>query len=374
MLSANPMVSRAQPIGGDTQQQYFDLYKASALAVKKVDSKLRVGGPATSNFQVVLPAGASRVTVNHEPTPDDVEALDWRPVWVEDFLTYCHSNNLPLDFISTHPYPQDFPLDDLATGQTIRMKRGIDATRNNLRLLRKIVDQSPFPKEEIHLTEWSSSPSSRDFTHDSLQAAAFVVKTNIESAGLVDSLSYWTFTDVFEEKGAGDTIFHGGFGLVNYQGIVKPAFHAYRFLKALGDEIISASGGVVVTRHRQTGKVTALAYHHPPEVKISLPVSNTLANAEEMLRRGKPETFGLKLEGLSPHAQFLIETLDRANGNAIAAWQAMGSPEPPTREQTAELRKAGLATKREFVQADESGRLLLRRTVEPWNLVLIDEL
>jgi xylan 1,4-beta-xylosidase len=70
----------------------------------------------------------------------------------------------------------------------------------------------------------------------------------------------------------------------------------------------------------------------------------------------------------------LIETLDRANGNAIAAWQAMGSPEPPTREQTAELRKAGLATMREFVQADESGRLSLRRTIEPWNVVLIDEL
>jgi hypothetical protein len=88
---------------GGTQQQYFELYKASALAIKKVDSKLRVGGPATSNFHVVLPAGTSRATVNHEPTPDDVEALDWRPVWVEDFIAYCHMNQVPLDFIATHP-------------------------------------------------------------------------------------------------------------------------------------------------------------------------------------------------------------------------------------------------------------------------------
>ena len=34
----------------------------------------------------------------------------------------------------------------------------------------------------------------------------------------MDSLAYWTFTDVFEEHGAGDTAFHGGFGLINYQG------------------------------------------------------------------------------------------------------------------------------------------------------------
>ncbi len=72
-----------------------------------------------------------------------------------------------------------------------------------MRLLRKIVDAGPFPKAEIHLTEWNTSPSSRDFTHDCLPAAAFIVRANLEGAGLVDSLSYWTFTDLFEEKAAG---------------------------------------------------------------------------------------------------------------------------------------------------------------------------
>ena len=56
---------------------------------------------------------------------------------------------------------------------------------------------------------------------------------------------------MFEEKGAGDTIFHGGFGMINYQGIVKPTFHAYRFLHSLGDEILSAGSGGVVTRKRK---------------------------------------------------------------------------------------------------------------------------
>jgi len=103
-----------------------------------------------------------------------------------------------------------------------------------------MVNESPFPKAEIHLTEWSSSSSPRDFSHDYLPAATFVVRTNLDSIGLVDSLSYWTFTDVFEEGGAGNTIFHGGFGLINYQDIVKPTFHACRFLHALGDELLLA--------------------------------------------------------------------------------------------------------------------------------------
>lgn len=33
-----------------TKEDYFDLYKATAEAVKSVDKRLKVGGPATSNF------------------------------------------------------------------------------------------------------------------------------------------------------------------------------------------------------------------------------------------------------------------------------------------------------------------------------------
>jgi xylan 1,4-beta-xylosidase len=302
-----------------------------------------------------------------------VEALDWEPVWVEDFIAYCHTNQLPLDFISTHPYPQDYPLDDLLTGRTVRVKRGVDATKHDLTLLRKIVDNSPFPKAEIQLTEWSSSPSSRDFTHDCLPAAAFVVKANLDSIGLVSSLSYWTFTDVFEERGAGDTIFHGGFGLVNYQGIEKPTFHAYQFLNALGDEVLAKTNGVIITRHSDTGKVTALAYLYPPEVKISLPTSSSLTNAENMMTNGHPEQLTILLAGLPRRATFLVETLDKDHGNAVAAWEAMGKPEPPTREQAAELRKAAMAVKQENFHADESGRFVLERQIEPWSLVLIQQ-
>ena len=49
-------------------------------------------------------------------------------------------------------------------------------------------------------------------------------------------MSYWTFTDIFEESGPAATPFEGGFGLINMEGIKKPAFFAYSFLNQLGDE------------------------------------------------------------------------------------------------------------------------------------------
>jgi xylan 1,4-beta-xylosidase len=249
----------------------------------------------------------------------------------------------------------------------------VDAAKHDLSLLRRIVNSSPFPKAEIQLTEWSSSPSSRDFTHDCLPAAAFVVKANLDSVGLVNSLSYWTFTDVFEEKGAGDTIFHGGFGLVNYQGIVKPTFHAYQFLNALGDEELAKTDSAIITRHRATGKLTALAYRYPPEMKMSLLVSSSLTQAENMMTNGHPTSLKIILTRLPPNATVRVETLDKTCGNAVAAWEAMGKPESPTREQATELRKAAMAVKQENFHADKSGQFILERKIEPWSLVLIEQ-
>ncbi len=44
--------------------------------------------------------------------------------------------------------------------------------------------------------------------------------------------------------------------MINYEGIVKPAFHAYHFLSALGDERIAQAPGAVITRHKKDGRIT----------------------------------------------------------------------------------------------------------------------
>jgi len=356
-----------------TRSQYFELYKVSARAVKAVDASLRVGGPATSNFVAddrFDGETAQRSKIIALVKPEESEKYPWRPVWVTAFLAYCAKEKLPVDFVSTHPYPTDWAVDEEGKGRGLT--RQVEATTHDLRQLRSMVDASPFPKAAIHLTEWSSTPSPRDFTHDSLPAATFIVKANLESAGLVDSLSYWTFTDVFEEGGAGNAVFHGGFGLINYQGIVKPGFHAYRMLHALGDETLATAPGAIVTRHRDTRRLTALIYCYPAEMPLTVP-GGSRAAAEQLERLGSPAPVKLELAGLKPGTRFLVETLDRTHGNAVAAWQAMGAPEAPTREQTAALLRAAQATNQELAQADASGRLIFERLVDPWSVLLIDE-
>jgi xylan 1,4-beta-xylosidase len=356
---------------GGSQEKYFELYKITAQTIKAVDPQLRVGGPATSNFNM------DEAAIQNAQAMDkafDPFSIPWVPVWITDFLNYCHDNNLPVDFVSTHPYPQDFAIDQPGTPEKQHYRRSIDATRDDLRTLRKMIDASAYPHAEIQLTEWNSSPSPTDHSHDSLAAAAFVAKTNLESTGLVDSLSYWVFTDVFEENRNTDSIFHGGFGLINYQEIIKPAFTAYRFMNELGDETLAQVTGGIVTRSGVSRHITALAYNYPPEMRASLPVTTTLAEADAVDNSGSARTFTLNLSYLPPRASFLIETLDKADGDAVAAWERMGKPETPTREQTELLRKEAWNTRKEIVQADGSGNLHLQRTLQPWALVLIRQM
>ncbi len=353
-----------------TQQEYFELYKITARTIKKIDPALRVGGPATSNFNLDQEA---LTKAQASGKPFDPLTIPWRPVWIEDFLAYCKSNALPVDFVSTHPYPQDFAIDEPGKPKGKGYRRSIDSTRDDLRMLRRIMDASPFPHAEVHLTEWSSSPSPVDHTHDSLAAGAFIVKTNLESIGLVDSLSYWVFTDVFEENRETDSIFHGGFGLINYQQIVKPAFHGYRFLNELGDELLERKLGAVVTRDKATGRVIALAYNYPVEEKVALPLSDSVEAADAIDASGSARDLEIHLRGVTPGASFLVETLDREHGNAVAAWESMGRPEPPNQVQIEQLQEAAWATKKEFVQADGAGDLDLRRQIAPWCLVLLKQ-
>ena len=60
------------------------------------------------------------------------------------------------------------------------------------------------------------------------------------------------FTDIFEEPGPRYTPFHGGFGLLNTQGIKKSAYHAYALMNKLGPiELENKDGKSVATTNRK---------------------------------------------------------------------------------------------------------------------------
>ena len=354
-----------------TRSDYFQLYKASVEAIKSVDAQLRVGGPATSNF-IADHRHDGEVLDNSKSVFYDQEHINlqqWKAVWMKEFLDFCAKNDLPVDFISCHAYPTDYALDPVS-GKGKDAVRYVHSLHDDLTYLRECLAKSKYPNAEIHITEWSTSPSSRDRMHDLLPPAAYIIKGNLDNIGMANSVMYWTFTDIFEEKGGGESIFHGGFGMINFQGIVKPSFHAYRMLNQLGDELLFQAPRGAITRHSQTGKITALAYNYPQEFEQRVPSS---ADAKTFMQ-ASDKTLDLTLTGLKPGSQFLIETLDYEHGNAYNEWQAIGAPHSPTRQQTAWLRERAWQTKKDILTASDEGTLTIKQILSPWTCVLIQQL
>jgi xylan 1,4-beta-xylosidase len=189
-----------------TQDDYFKLYQYAVQGIKAVNKDYKVGGPAT--------AGAA---------------------WVPEMIQFCEKNNLPIDFVSTHTYgvKQGY-LDEYGNSGTILSsdKWGVSGDVLNSR---KQISTSTKPGLELHYTEWSASYTPADPIHDSYHEAAYILEKLKQVGDATNSMSYWVFTDIFEEAGPRFTPFHGGFGLLNYQGIKKPAFYSYALLNKLGE-------------------------------------------------------------------------------------------------------------------------------------------
>ena len=354
---------------GGTKSEYFELYRYAVLSVKRVDGQLRVGGPATSNF---VPDGRfdgelEDTTLHLTHAVEDLSSLEWHGVWVEDFLRFCAQEQLPVDFVSCHPYPTDWALD--GHGESRGRSRDKDALRKDLTWLKAAISRSAYPNAEVHLTEWSSSPSPRDCAHDWLPAANFVIRSNIDCAGMADSLSYWVFTDIFEEGGGGPETFHGGFGLMNIHGVKKPAYHAYRFLHQLGDEAVARLEEGIVTR-KANGTVQALFYNYAKTLKESVPLAAYPGHdaAKRVQQMGEPRQEQLTLTRLEPGATFVLERM-ALEDTAIHVWEQMGQPRNLTRSQETPLKVC--APRKEELRADAQGTLMLDLTLAPWEIVCL---
>ncbi|MDW5290303.1 GH39 family glycosyl hydrolase [Formosa sp. PL04] len=355
-----------------TKSQYFELYKQSVTAVRAVDNRLLVGGPSSSNF--VADGRYDGEVENRDGdlitfTADNINELEWKGAWIEDFLAYCAKESLPVDFVSTHPYPTDYPFNP-TTGKGKDFSRNVNSTKTDIEWLNKVVKESAYPNAEIHLTEWNTSPNSRDAMHDFLPPAAYIAKVNLDCIGLTNSLAFWTFTDIFEEKGGAESIFHGGFGMINYQGLVKPSFHAYRMLHQLGDEELFKNDYLFVSKDSANGKIIALAYNYPEDHYKAVPSS---IKKIEKYENGKPRQLDLTISDLKPGVMFKVEVLDSESGNIFNYWEDMGKPEPPTREQIKVMKEYAENLNTELFTADSKGVVKIKRELSPWSLVLIEQ-
>ncbi len=326
-----------------TQDEYFKLYAHAARGVKAVNPKYKVGGPAT--------AGAA---------------------WIPEMIAYCVKNNVPLDFVSTHSYGvgEGF-LDEFGSKGTALIADDTAVVSDVLKN-RKEIEASAMPGLELHYTEWSSSYTPADPTHDSYHQAAYILDKLKQVGNAAQSMSYWVFTDIFEEPGPRFEAFHGGFGLMNTQGIKKPAYFAYQFLNQLGqNELANADKRSMATTDAK-GNVQVLLWDYTHTLPDK--VNNQQFFIKDLPPKDKGEV-RISLQGLKKGAYTMeISQVGYKRNDAYTAFIGMGSPKQLTRPQVSTLKSIanGKATEQKKLTVGADGKLSMKLPLRENDVYLLN--
>jgi xylan 1,4-beta-xylosidase len=279
--------------GEPKEQTYYDLYDVTASALKDANPRLRVGGPATA-----------------------------QAAWVDRFIQHCVEKNVPVDFVSTHIYPNDTALSVFGKEETIPQSEMVSLA------VRKVYHQvraSARPQLPIIWSEYNAGFDGVQL--DSPYVGAWLANNiRLCAGGLVTEMSYWTFTDAFfEEGGVFKSVFTSGFGLIATGRIPKASFNAFKILHYLGDEqlALDSASSLLTRRSGDDALVLAIWNYTPPR------------------QSGQPKVVNIQLRGYATNPErakvFLV---DDDHGSPLKSWHAMGRPDFPSREQQAVLRHA----------------------------------
>ena len=104
------------------------------------------------------------------------------PVWIQRAHRVVRRAGPPAR-LPLHPPLPDGLRASAPHGQVAAISRGTRRDVRRPRVLRELIAASPFPDAELHITEWSTSPSSRDPMHDTLFAATYITRAFLRCAG-----------------------------------------------------------------------------------------------------------------------------------------------------------------------------------------------
>ena len=293
-----------------------------------ISNKLKVGGPS----------------ITYQAIKDST--------WLEDFLMYCNNNDVPLDFVSLHIYPEDFSPDEdimelINKSQELimlnfqNMKRiyyGENHMFNTLKSAKEKIQGILYYKPEIHVVEWSTSASGRNLISDTCFISTFIIKNVLQSIGQADSIGYWTFTDIMEEFKLGISHFHGGFGLINKDGLKKPGYYAYYLLSKLGKEIVELGEEYIVTKEDNNIQILAYNFAYFDDLFMKGDTSALTYYDRYLVYKEKPpKEIQINIEGISGKYKVTNYQLNRDYGSVFDEWLKIGAPENMTREELAYL-------------------------------------
>lgn len=303
-----------------TLEQYFELYKQTALLIKGISPSLKVG-PAAENFH----------------TDDQLS---------EKLLEFCQENAVPLDFYSCNIYHNRVKFKDwLERSQTSPVDIKVipfqyeakNHTKHLLEKTHRMLKAHDKEDMEFIVTRWNFSWDVTNFLHDTAFMATFIIDNMLDPAAVhAKAIGFLSASDILYEWDIKSNPFFGGTGLVNTEGIKKSAYYAFVFLSKLGGTVFAKGKNYIMTK--QGGNIQILAYNHTYPDQLFMKGDQSEQHSYDIFEESNDMLFNIHLQNIYGTYKCKQYSLNRKHGSAYDEWIRMGEYADLNHEETEYLK------------------------------------
>jgi xylan 1,4-beta-xylosidase len=343
-----------------TMDEYLQMYHHVNRTLKQIDTNLIVGGPGM-----------------------DVSIMLWDNTHpFEAFMDFCRTHNCMPDFISLQIYPYDFTkideqVFDIANPNYNDLQLSDDENffAHAIEKCLDIIQRYNFNRNTLYIESWNVTISQNNPINDSCFKASYIVKNILENSDKAYCIAYWALSDYMSDLSMlQEKTFHGGIGLLTYDGLRKSGYHAMQLLSRLKGDIIHSAPGYSIMRNGDTIQIIAYQYSHYSNLskQTTIMCDMDINMPYDACDPGHMQTRVFCLKGM-PDEEYTVELFSigkKQGGNPYDKWKEIGNPNPLTACQQDYLDRISSKGYRYFRQRTEDNLLEICCEIKPHDVFL----
>ena len=188
---------------------------------------------------------------------------------------------------------------------------------------------------KICISEWSNSVSNRNILQDSCARGTYIIKFILSIWKLADMIGFWHGSDAVDTFYDSRKLIYGGGGLLTKDGIKKPSFYAFEFMKKLGRDILRIGNNYIVTRD-SANTITCLCFNHRDySYYYYLKKENEHLDLSKVFQSEEKEKIEFTIEELDDNKEYMIkeEVINSHFGSIMDEWRLLGNQEELGKEE-----------------------------------------
>ena len=289
-----------------TLEQYFELYRQTALLIKDISPSLKIG-PAAENFHT-----------HDQPS--------------ERLLEFCQSHGVPIDFYCCNIYHNriDFlKWGERSSANPVELQaipfqyESKNHTKQRLIKTHQMLRRHYGEEVQFMVTRWNLSWDVTNPLHDTAFMATFIIDNMLDDCiEKVSAIGFLSASDILYEWDMKNTPFYGGTGLMNTEGIKKSAYYAFVFLSKLGETVIAKGKHYIITRKRDN--IQILLYNPTYLNQLYERGEQEDRQIYNLFEETSDISVDLQLNNLYGTYKCKQYSLNREHGSAYDEWVRMG--------------------------------------------------